>query len=218
VLFLATSFISFVALVVFGTLLSVGVLPGDLSLAASLIPAVVSALIIVGAIAFAYSETPPASVRGRIRAAIWRARVFVHSGARATLRLLRSGDRLLIVGAVTYYAFDVGALGASFQAFGGGAPPLGVFVIAYTLGHAGALLPTPGGLGGTEGGLIGMFVAVGTPLSLATAAVLGYRVFQLGLPAILGGLCMLRIRQLLAGELPREVVEARFAGVGGEKE
>jgi uncharacterized membrane protein YbhN (UPF0104 family) len=218
VLFLSTSFVSFVALVLAGTLLSLGVLPGDVSLAASLIPAAVAALIIVGAIAFARSDEPPDSVRGRIRAALWRARVFVHSGARATLDLLRSGDRLLVVGAVTYYALDVAALGASFQAFGGGAPPVGVFVLAYTLGHAGALLPTPGGLGGTEGGLIGMFVAFGTPLSLATAAVLGYRVFQLGLPAILGGLCMLRIRKLLAGELPRDVVAARFAAVMDEKE
>src|SRR5919199_37653 len=218
VLFLATSFVSFVALVLAGTLLSVGVLPGDVSLAASLIPAVVAALVIVGSIAFAYSAAPPASVRGRARATVWRARVFVHSGARATLVLLRRGDRLLVAGAVSYYAFDVGALGASFQAFGGGAPPVGVFVLAYTLGHAGALLPTPGGLGGTEGGLIGMFVAFGTPLSLATAAVLGYRVFQLGMPAILGGLCMLRIRKLLAGELPRDVVAARFAGVGSDGE
>jgi uncharacterized membrane protein YbhN (UPF0104 family) len=218
VLFLSTSFVSFVALVLAGALLTVGVLPGDVSPAASLIPAALAALVIVGAIAFARSEDPPASVRGRVRAALWRARVFLHNGARATLDLLRSGDRLLVAGAVTYYAFDVAALGASFQAFGGGAPPVGVFVLAYTLGHAGALLPTPGGLGGTEGGLIGMFVAFGTPLSLATAAVLGYRVFQLGLPAILGGLCMLRIRKLLAGELPREAVAARFAGVGGNGE
>jgi hypothetical protein len=59
-----------------------------------------------------------------------------------------------------------------------------------------------------------MFVAFGTPLSLATAAVLGYRVFQLGLPAVLGGIAMLRIRSLLAGDaIPRDVVEERFAAV-----
>jgi uncharacterized protein (TIRG00374 family) len=214
VLFLSTSFVSFVALVLAGVLLATGVLPGDVSLAASLIPAAVAALVIAGAVAFAYSQRPPASVRGRFGRALWKLRVFVHNGARATLLLLRRGDRLLIVGAISYYAFDVAALGASFEAFGGGAPPVAVFVLAYTLGHAGALLPTPGGLGGTEGGLIGMFVAFGTPLSLATAAVLLYRVFQLGLPAILGGICMLRIRALLAGELSRDVVAARFAAVG----
>ena len=113
---------------------------------------------------------------------------------RTTVELVRHGDPLLIFGAITYFAFDVASLACAFQAFGGGAPPLGVFILAYTLGHAGALLPTPGGVGGTEGGLIGMFVAYGTPLDLAAAAVLGYRVFQLGLPAVLGAVSLLRIR------------------------
>ena len=128
------------------------------------------------------------------------------------MELVRHGDRFLIFGAVTYYAFDVASLGASFQAFGGGAPPVGVFMLAYTLGHAGALLPTPGGVGGTEGGLIGMFAAFGTPISTAAAAVLAYRVFQLGLPAILGAVWLLRIRHVLAHPPPREQVAARFAG------
>jgi len=129
---------------------------------------------------------------------------------RTTLFVLRRGDRLLIAGAVTYYAFDVAALGAAFQAFGGGAPPVAEFVLAYTIGHAGALLPTPGGVGGTEGGLIGMMVVYGAPVDVATAAVLAYRVFQLGLPAILGALSMLRIRALLADESRRERVAAAF--------
>jgi uncharacterized membrane protein YbhN (UPF0104 family) len=213
VLFLSTSAVSFVALALAGFGLALGVLPGDVSLAASLIPAVVAVLVLAGAVLFAYSETPPMSVRGRFRSRLWSVRSFVRDGTRATVELLHHGDRLLIGGAITYYAADVAALGASFQAFGGGAPPVGVFVLAYTLGHAGALIPTPGGIGGTEGGLIGVFVAFDTPLSLATAAVLGYRVFQLGLPAILGGLCMLRIRTLLAGGLSTELVRARFAAV-----
>jgi uncharacterized membrane protein YbhN (UPF0104 family) len=213
VLFLSTSFVSFFALLAAGLLLSIGLLPGDVSLAASLIPAVVSALVIAGATLFALSEDPPASVRGRLRSTLWKVRVFVHNGIRATVELLRHGDRLLIAGAITYYAADVAALACSFQAFGGGAPPLGVFVLAYTLGHAGALLPTPGGIGGTEGGLIGMFVAFGTPLSLATAAVLGYRVFQLGLPAILGGACLLRIRHYLSSDYSPAAVAAHFARV-----
>jgi len=115
-------------------------------------------------------------------------------------------------GAISYYAFDVACLACSFQAFGGGAPPLGVFVLAYTLGHAGALLPTPGGVGGTEGGLIGMFVAYGTPIDLAAAAVVGYRVFQLGLPAILGAISLLRIRYVLAHPPSRDAIAAAFAG------
>src|SRR4029079_11565426 len=140
---------------------------------------------------------------------------FVQDGVRTTVVLVRHGDRFLIVGAVTYYAFDVASLGCAFQAFGGGAPPVSVFILAYTLGHAGALLPTPGGVGGTEGGLIGMFVAYGTPLDVAAAAVVGYRVFQLGFPAVLGAISLLRIRYILAHPPPRELVPARVGGASG---
>ena len=126
--------------------------------------------------------------------------------------LLRHGDPLLIFGATTYFAFDVAALGCAFEAFGGGGPPVGVFVLAYTLGHAGAFLPTPGGVGGVEGGLIGMFVVYGAPIGLAATAVLAYRVFQLGLPAVFGAISLLRIRHVLAHPPPREEVAARFAG------
>ncbi len=129
---------------------------------------------------------------------------------RTSLVLLRHGDPLLIFGSVTYFAFDVASLACMFQAFGGGAPALGLFVLAYALGHAGALLPTPGGVGGTEGGLIGMFVAYGTSLPLAAAAVVGYRVFQLGLPALFGAVALVRIQRVLAHPPPREAVAARF--------
>ena len=58
-----------------------------------------------------------------------------------------------------------------------------------------------------------MFVAYGTPLDLAAAAVLGYRVFQLGLPAVLGAISLLRIRYVLAHPPSREAVAARFSAV-----
>jgi uncharacterized membrane protein YbhN (UPF0104 family) len=212
-LFLITSGVSFVALVLAGTLTAVGVLPGDASALATLAPAAGAAIAIGLAMAFALGHPPGRPEGGRIRTALWRAHRFVHDGARTSVALLRHGDPLLIAGAVGYFAFDVGALACMFQAFGGGAPGLGIFVLAYSLGHAGALLPTPGGVGGTEGGLIGMFVAYGTPLGLTAAAVLAYRVFQLGLPAILGALSILRIRHTLAHPPPREVIAARFANL-----
>ena len=72
----------------------------------------------------------------------------------------------------------------------------------------GALIPTPGGLGGTEGGLIGMLVVYGAPAAAATAAVLAYRVFQLGLPAFFGLIAFGRIRRRLRDtELTAEVAE-----------
>ena len=213
-LFLTTSAVGFVALMLAGTAEALGVLPGDASLAATALPAAGGAAVIALALGFARTPPPPQPARGRIRTAVWRLWRFLHDGVRTTVQLLKHGDRFLVAGAVTYYAFDVASLACSFQAFGGGAPPLGIFVLAYTLGHAGALLPTPGGVGGTEGGLIGMFVAYGTPLDLAAAAVLGYRVFQLGLPAVLGAIALLRIRGILANPPPREAVAARFAGAG----
>ena len=63
-----------------------------------------------------------------------------------------------------------------------------------------------------------MFVAYGTPISLAAAAVLAYRVFQLGLPAIAGAFALLRVRHTLAHPPPREVIAARFAAVAREDE
>jgi hypothetical protein len=87
-------------------------------------------------------------------------------------------------------------------------------VLAHTHAPAGALRPPRGGAGGTEGGLIGMFVAYGTPLSLAAAAVLGYRVFQLGLPALCGAVSFLRIRRVLAHPPPPETIAARFTKSG----
>jgi uncharacterized membrane protein YbhN (UPF0104 family) len=211
VLFLATTFVSLAALALAGFLVAAGGLPGDLSLPAALLPAAGATVALLAGVAFAYRPPPSEPAEGRVRRTLWRVRLFLHDGARATVALLRHGDRFLVAGAIGYYAFDVAALAASFHAFGGSGPPLGVFVLAYTLGHAGALLPTPGGVGGTEGGLIAMFAAYGTPLDLATAAVLGYRVFQLGLPAILGGLCLLRIRRQLAGDFSRELVAEHFA-------
>src|SRR4051794_21782906 len=210
-LFLATSAVSFAALVVAGTLTSIGILPrGDVALRWTLIPAAVAAGMIVLALLFARSATPDEPDGGKIRLLVWRVRNFVHDGVRTTVELLRHGDRLLIAGSISYFPFDVLSLGCAFQAFGGGAPPVGIFILAYALGHAGALLPTPGGVGGTGGGLIGMFVAYGTPISLAAAAVLTYRVFQLGLPALLGAVCLLRISRVLADPPPREAVAARF--------
>jgi uncharacterized membrane protein YbhN (UPF0104 family) len=210
-LFLATSAVGFFAVVLAGVGEATGVLPGDASLAATLLPAAGAAALI--GLAIMYARLAPAAepAGGRVRHSLWRLRRFLHDGVRTAVDLLRHGDRLLVVGAVGYYAFDAASLGCAFQAFGGGAPPVGVFILAYTLGHAGALLPTPGGVGGTEGGLIGMFVAYGTPLDLTAAAVLGYRVFQLGLPAVLGAISLLRIRHVLAHPLPRELVAARFA-------
>jgi uncharacterized membrane protein YbhN (UPF0104 family) len=95
-------------------------------------------------------------------------------------------------------ALDVLALAAMFAALGGGAPALGGFVFAYAIGQLGGLVPLPGGVGGTDGGLIAAFALLGTPVALAAAAVLAYRAFQLGVPAILGVSAFAQLRRSLA--------------------
>ena len=116
----------------------------------------------------------------------------------------------MIGGAVGYMALDVAALATMFAALGGGAPPLGVFVLAYAVGQLGGLIPLPGGVGGTDGGLIAAFALAGAPVAVAGAAVLAYRAFQLGVPAILGIAAFAQLRRNLGGRRTRS---SRTGGV-----
>ena len=102
---------------------------------------------------------------------------FLREAVDMSLAGIRGGDPLLLGGSVGYFAFDVASLGASFEALGSGGLPLGTFVLAYVLGHGGALIPLPGS---AEGGLLGMYTAYGSPLSLAVGAILVYRTFHAG--------------------------------------
>jgi hypothetical protein len=76
-------------------------------------------------------------------------------------------------------------MGAAFEALGGGGPALGLFVLAYTIGHAGAIVPLPGS---AEGGLVGAFTLFGASLSLSAGGILLYRTFHAGVPFLLGAL------------------------------
>jgi uncharacterized protein (TIRG00374 family) len=87
--------------------------------------------------------------------------------------------------AVLWWAGDVATLGACFRAFGD-VPLVEVLIIGYFLGHVGNLLPLPGGIGGVEGGMIGVFVACGVPASLAVLGTLAYQLVSTWLPVIPG--------------------------------
>lgn len=130
---------------------------------------------------------------GRLRSAA----VTLNKGIRDTGQLLRSGQWQAIFGAIGYLSFDIAALIAAFAAFGGGLP-LAPLIFAYVIGQLGGLIPLPAGVGGTDGGLIGALVLYGSPLSQAAAAVLAYRLFQLGVPAVLGAFAFIRLRRTLS--------------------
>jgi uncharacterized membrane protein YbhN (UPF0104 family) len=210
-LFLLTSATSFAAIILAGLATGVGLLPGDVSWVGTLLPAglAIVVTVAVGALGHLPVGEPSPSDAFLTR---WRRRIagLLRDGVQESIALLRARDPLVLGGCVGYLAFDVAALAAAFAAFGGGGPPLGAFVLAYTLGQVGALIPTPGGLGATEGGLIGMFVLYGAAAAPATAAVLAYRVFQLGLPAILGLVAFRQIRRRLRDDDRTAEVAALF--------
>jgi uncharacterized membrane protein YbhN (UPF0104 family) len=207
-LFLITSLVSFVAVVVAGFGVAAGVLSGEAPLVLTLLPGVAALLLIMAVFALPRSqgsvESEPA---GRLRTALASAREYLREGVGASAELLRSGDRLVIAGAIGYFAFDVAALAAAFHAVGSAGLPIGLLVLAYALGHGGALIPLPGS---AEGGLIGMFVLYGMPLSTATAAVLAYRALHAGVPIVLGVIGLADVRRQLREPTPAVASASRM--------
>jgi uncharacterized protein (TIRG00374 family) len=205
--FVVTSAANFFALVLVGLAVFVGILAGRGSAVLTLVPALVTALGV-----FVIGLSPrllralgkrgpgardPESWRGR-------ARTGLHSGLQATadgveqaILLLRSHSFGVIVGSFAYMAFDIAALGFAFAAVGQ-EPAFGTLVLGYLIGQLGNLIPLPGGVGGTEGALIGVFALYGVDLTQATAAVLIYRLFQLAIPALLGAPAFIMLRRRLA--------------------
>jgi uncharacterized membrane protein YbhN (UPF0104 family) len=194
-LFLITSLVSFAAVIVAGFGVAAGVLPGDASPALTLLPAGLALLIVVALFALTRFTGPVERIpSGRVATAVANVRSYLREGARASADLLRSGDRLVIAGAIGYFAFDVGTMAVAFHAVGAASLPLGVLILAYTLGHGGAMVPMPGS---AEGGLIGMFVLYGVSAPTATAAVLAYRALHAGVPMVLGMIGLADTRRLL---------------------
>jgi uncharacterized membrane protein YbhN (UPF0104 family) len=212
--FLITSSVNFAAVIFAGIGLGLGILPGQVAFLAAVIPALLAAAFLAAlALSPRILEGGQAEGAGRIRAALAKGRGYLAGGVRDAIALLGTGRPLIVLGAIGYMALDVMALGAVFAALGGGAPTLGVFVLAYAVGQLGGLVPLPGGVGGTDGGLILAFGLLGgTPVAISAAAILGYRAFQLGVPAILGIVAFGSLRRSL-GDAPEPA--ERTAALGG---
>jgi uncharacterized membrane protein YbhN (UPF0104 family) len=139
-----------------------------------------------------HAEPGARSIAGRLR----RGAVVLGRGIADTGDLFRAGRWQAIFGAAGYLGFDIAAMVIAFAATGG-VPDVPLIIFAYTIGQLGGIIPLPGGIGGTDGGLIGATVLYGASLSQATAAVLLYRVFQLSVPAILGTVAFVQLRHTL---------------------
>jgi uncharacterized protein (TIRG00374 family) len=209
--FLVTSAANFAGVVVAGLGVFVGVLAGTGSAAFTLVPALIAAAVIVlvvlspkllRAVGGRGADANPAIWSGRARKLLRSGLIATADGTEQAVGLLRSRSFGVIVGSFAYMVFDIAALACGFAAVGS-VPVLGTLLLGYLIGQLGNLLPLPGGVGGTEGGLVGMFAIYHVNVSEAAAAVLIYRLFQVAVPALLGApaFAMLR-RKLMRADQP----------------
>lgn len=147
---------------------------------------------------------------GRLARATRFARDATGQGVGDALLLLRRRPGGVIGGSVGTTAFDIAVLAACFAAFGH-TPPLSVVVLGYLIGQLGGNLPTPGGIGGVDGGLIATFVLYHQPLATTTAAVLAYHSIAIWVPAVLGSVAFVQLRNTLRRESSPAAVCAPLA-------
>ena len=198
--FIIKSSVNFVAVVVVGLLMWLGVgphySPWLTIFFASGAFAVLVALLLIPRLGPGDGAPADASRLPRAWAASRKALV---TGTVEAVRILKAGNLAVILGSIGYWAFDNAVLWATFKAFGY-SPPVTVILMGYLIGQLGGLLPLPGGLGGIDGGLLGTFVVYGTPVTVTAAAVLAYRVILFWLPLIVGGAAFVSLRRGLNRE------------------
>jgi uncharacterized membrane protein YbhN (UPF0104 family) len=202
--FLIKSSVNFVAVAVIGTLMAVGLLGPERSLALTALPAAL-AVVVIGLVVAMPRLGPgrdPGCDAPRMRRAVHAARRAVIDGGAEALELVRHRDVSLLAGAIGYWAFDNAVLWAAFEAFGADVP-VTVILMGYLIGQLGGLLPLPGGVGGIDGGLIGTLIVYGAPAAVTAAAVFAYRVILFWLPLIGGAIAFLSLRRALAQPQPR---------------
>lgn len=203
--FVVTSAANFFALILVGIGVFLGIVAGNGSAVLTLVPALITALavLVVGlspkllrALGERGGSRSGGGWRGHVRRVLHGWLKAGADGVDQAIALLRAHSFGVIVGSFSYMAFDIAALGFAFAAVGP-VPRLGTLVLGYLIGQLGNLVPLPGGVGGTEGALIGVFALYHVNLTEATAAVLLYRLFQLIVPALLGAPAFIVLRRRL---------------------
>jgi uncharacterized membrane protein YbhN (UPF0104 family) len=209
VLFMLTSAVNVVTLVLAGFGLWTGLLPGPSNPLLSLVPALVGTAVLVLFLAlpsitdrFVANRAP-----GRVRTVLEE----FASSIRDTRRLLSTPD-WRIIGAIAFLWCDIGVLAACFAA-AGPVPPLATIVLAYQIGYLSNLIPIPGNIGVLDGSVVGMFVLYGTSATIATAATLVYHAIALWIPAMWGTIAFIILRRTRHEPItlrpPREVRRRR---------
>jgi uncharacterized protein (TIRG00374 family) len=194
------------SLIVFGVLLSTGVLSGNAPAGLTIVPAAVAGVVI--AVLALITLVPDDLERridrleghGRLTALARRLGTVpatLASGTRTALNFLREPERggLALLGATGFWAANIGVLWACFHAYGV-MVPLGVVVQGFFVGMAANLFPfAPGGVGAVDAGMIGAFVLFGLPDASVFAAVFAYRAIAFWLPIPPGIVAFFQLRK-----------------------
>ena len=204
--FVVTSAANFFALIVVGIGVFVGIVAGRGSAVLTLVPALITALGVLlvgsaqGSCAHWESAAPARTAsagRGRARLALRTGAGTVADGVDQAIALLRTHSfgvdrRLVRLHGVRHRGARVRLRRRRARA--------DVRRARARLPDRPARqpVPLPGGIGGTEGALIGVFALYGVNIPRATAAVLLYRLFQLVIPALLGAPAFVLLRRRLA--------------------
>jgi len=198
--FFLTSLPNVAGVVVFAALYAVGVFsPVQAPVVTYGFGAVALLAIVIVAVLPKFLKTTPdphPSRAGRIAAALRFARTSLGQGVSDAILMVRHRSLAVLLGSLGIVAFDLAVLGVSFRAFGH-TPPFGVLVLGYLIGQLGGNLPTPGGIGGVDLGLVGMFTLYHQPLAVTTAAVLTYHAIALWVPGLLGSVAFVQLRRTL---------------------
>jgi uncharacterized membrane protein YbhN (UPF0104 family) len=195
VLFVLTSAVNVVLVILIGVPMWLGLLPGSRNTLLTLLPAALALVLIVAVLALA-AWAKRASSKGRLsRGRVGHALKAVSDGVAESLQVIRAGDWRLI-GAVGYCVFDILTLYACLRAFGKvHTPSFWVVSMAYLVGMLANSVPTPAGLIAVEGGLVGMLILFGVrPATLVLAAVVIYRAISLWIPALIGSAAFWSLR------------------------
>jgi uncharacterized protein (TIRG00374 family) len=204
--FVVTSAANFAGVIVVGLAVFAGVVPGRGSALLTLLPALITAagaaLVILSPkllrhLSGSRASTGTSGWRAKLRGGLNSILSTTADGVEQAIALLRAHSFGLVIGSFAYMAFDIAALGCGFAAVGH-VPAFGTLVLGYLIGQLGNLLPLPGGIGGTEGGLVAMFALYHVGVADATAAVFAYRLFQLAMPALIGIPAFVSLRRRLS--------------------
>ena len=202
--FFLTSLANVGGVVLFAALYAVGILHRDRNSALTYgfgAAALLATLLVLGLPALLVDKLPPSEQvkSGKVAAALRFIRRSLGQGVSDGVSLLRQRSPGVLIGSIGTMAFDLAVLGACFRAFGY-APAIGMLVLGYLIGQLGGNIPLPGGIGGVDFGLIGVFLLYHQPLAATTAAVLVYHAIALWVPALLGSVAFVQLRASLQRE------------------